>query len=29
MAVVFKPFETDYGYKSPGFTVDVDGCTRF
>ena len=25
MAVVFKPFETDYGYKSPGFTVDVDG----
>ena len=25
MAVVFKPFETDYGYKSPGFTVDVNG----
>src|SRR6056300_1220763 len=25
MAVVFKPFETDYGYKSPGFVVDKDG----
>ena len=25
MAVVFKPFETDYGYKSPGFIVDVNG----
>ena len=25
MAVVFKPFETDYGYKSPGFSVDVNG----
>ena len=25
MAVVFKPFETDYGYKSPGFTVDTQG----
>lgn len=25
MAVVFKPFETDYGYKSPGFSVDTEG----
>jgi len=25
MAVVFKPFETDYGYKSPGFSVDTKG----
>ena len=25
MAVVFKPFETDYGYKSPGFSVDNQG----
>jgi len=25
MAVVFKPFEADYGYKSPGFSVDNQG----
>jgi len=25
MAIVFKPFETEYGYKSPGFTVDALG----
>lgn len=25
MAVVFKPFETDHGYKSPGFSVDTEG----
>ena len=25
MAVVFKPFEADYGYKSPGFSVDTEG----
>jgi len=25
MAVVFKPFEVDYGYKSPGFSVDSEG----
>lgn len=25
MAVVFKPFEVDYGYKSPGFSVDTEG----
>ena len=25
MAVVFKPFEADYGYKSPGFSVDTQG----
>ena len=25
MAIVFKPFETDYGYKSPGFSVDTNG----
>lgn len=25
MAVVFKPFEVEYGYKSPGFTVDNNG----
>ena len=25
MAVVFKPFEAEHGYKSPGFSVDKDG----
>jgi len=25
MAVTYNPFESDYGFKSPGFTVDTEG----
>ena len=25
MAINYNPFESDYGFKSPGFSVDIDG----